>query len=134
MAALSGWLALALIPAAALVPLLARLRRGKRAAPTSPPIRGHVVVGLAVAAVSFAHILLAVVELGSPSAIGAGELALGAGAAAFVVLLAHTGLGLQLRDPKLRHRKEKRGQHWITATLITVAVAAHAYALATASP
>lgn len=134
MAAWSGWLAFALIPLAAVVPLIARLKRGKRATPTSAPIRGHVVVGLIVAGVSFLHILLAVVDLGSPSAVGAGDLALGAGALAFVVLLAHTGLGLQLRNPKLRHRKEKRGQHWITATLIAITVSAHAYALFTAAP
>lgn len=78
-----------------------------------------------IAAMAFSHTLTAVLSLGSPSAIGAGELALLSGAVAFVVLLAHTGLGLQLRKPKLRRRDEIRRQHWTTAIIITLAVLAH---------
>ena len=102
-----------------------RLRQGKRAAPTSVPTRWHVVVGMIVAGAAFLHTLTAVFALGSPSAIGAGDLALASGAAAFLVLLAHTGLGLQLRKPKLRRRADIRRQHWATATLIVVAISVH---------
>jgi hypothetical protein len=129
----SGWIAAALVPLAASIPLIVRLRRGKRAPPTSTPTRWHVIVGMVVAAVAFFHTLTAVLALGSPSAIGAGELALGSGALAFLVLLAHTGLGLQLRKPKLRRRAEIRRQHWITATLIVIAIAIHAWLLLTAA-
>lgn len=134
MAAYSGWLAAALVPLAALIPIIVRLRRGKRAAPSEPPVRLHVVIGLIVAGASFVHTLLAVLALGSPQAIAAGELALGMGALAFVILLSHTGLGLQLRQPKLRKRGDKRRQHLITATLITVAIGLHAGLLLTATP
>lgn len=125
MAFWTGWITAALIPLAASIPLWVRLRRGKRAAPTSPSTRLHVVVGMVIAAMAFSHTLTAVLALGSPSAIGAGELALLSGAIAFVVLLAHTGLGLQLRKPKLRRRDEIRRQHWTTAVIITVTVTAH---------
>jgi hypothetical protein len=92
-----------------------------------------VVIGMTVAAAAFFHTLAAVLALGSPSAIGAGDLALLSGAIAFVVLLAHTGLGLQLRKPKLRRRAEIRRQHWTTATLIVLAVGAHVALLLTAT-
>ncbi|MEM9874967.1 MAG: hypothetical protein AAF928_08735, partial [Myxococcota bacterium] len=71
---------------------------------------------------------------GSPQAIASGEVALAMGALAFLVLLSHTGLGLQLRRPKLRRRGDKRRQHLITATLITVAVGLHAGLLMSANP
>ncbi len=134
MAAYSGWLAAALVPLAALIPLLVRMRRGKRAAPGEPPVRLHVVIGLVVAGTSFVHTLLAVLALGSPQAIAAGEVALGMGALAFVVLLSHTGLGLQLRQKKLRRRSDKRRQHVITAILITIAIGLHAGLLLTSAP
>jgi len=124
----------ALVPLAALVPLLVRLRRGKRAAPSEPSIRLHVVVGLVVAGASFLRTLLAVLALGSPQAIAAGELALGMGALAFLIILSHTGLGLQLRQPKLRRRGDKRRQHVVTATLITLTIGLHAGLLMTANP
>lgn len=134
MAAYSGWLAAALVPLAALIPLIVRLQRGKRAAPGEAPMRIHVAIGLVVAGTSFVHTLLAVLALGSPQAIAAGELAMGMGALAFVILLSHTGLGLQLRQQKLRRRSNKRRQHVITATLITLAIGLHAGLLLTAGP
>ena len=51
----TGWLAAAAIVCAALVPLIQRIRVGKRGAPGSAPIRMHVTVGLATAALAFAH-------------------------------------------------------------------------------
>ncbi len=132
MATYTGWIAAALVPLAAVIPLWIRLRQGKRALPSSPSTQWHVIVGMMVAAVAFAHTLTAVLALGSASAVAAGDLALLAGAIAFVVLLAHTGLGLQLRKPKLRRRAEIRRQHWTTATLIVLAIAAHVVLLVSA--
>src|SRR5688572_9342046 len=117
-ARVSGWLVVALIVAAVAIPLAVRLRHGRRAAPDSQPTRVHVVLGLCAASMAFGHTLAAVLALGSPQAVGGGLLALGAGAAAFVILLAHTGLGLQLRDVKLKRRAEKRRAHVTTAVLI----------------
>ena len=56
-------------------------------------------------------------------------LALMPGAVAFLVLVAHGGLGLQLRKEKLRDRPQKRRAHLVTAICIVVAVAVHAAVL-----
>lgn len=125
MAFASGWLATVAILVAALVPIVQRLRAGKRAAPGSGPIRLHVTVGLATAALAFAHTLAVLPALGSPAAIGGGIVALLAAGAAFFLLIAHAGLGLQLRDPRLRDRARKRRMHTTTAVLIAAAVAVH---------
>lgn len=126
---LTGWLAVSLVAAAACVPALHRLRAGRRAAPDSRATAVHVAIGLATAAAAFAHGLFAVLSLGSPEAIGGGVLGLAAGGVAFLVLLAHTGLGLQLRDVKLRRRPEKRRAHTMTAIAIAVTATVHAAAL-----
>ncbi len=110
---------------AVLVPIVQRLRAGKRAAPGSPPIRLHVLVGLATAALAFAHTLMVIPALGSPAAIAGGVMALLPAGGAFFLLVAHAGLGLQLRDPKLRDRSKKRRMHTTTAVLIAVTVGAH---------
>src|SRR6476619_7059155 len=102
MAVASGWLAAIAIVLAALVPIAQRVRAGKRGAPGSPPIRIHVVVGLTTAALAFAHTMAVIPALGSPAAIGGGVLALLFGVVAFFLLVAHAGLGLQLRNPKLK--------------------------------
>ncbi len=57
MAVWTGWLAAALVPLAASIPLIVRLRRGKRDAPTSTSTRWHVVIGMVVAGVAFLHTL-----------------------------------------------------------------------------
>jgi cytochrome b561 len=129
MAIWSGWLATALIVIAGLVPLVVRLRHGKRAAPESQPMRTHVLVGLTTGTVAFVHTLVVVPALGAPGAVGGGMLALGAAGAAFFLLVAHTGLGFQLRRPKLRDRAKKRRAHLTTALLIVVAVSVHVIAL-----
>ena len=129
MAVWTGWLALLLILATGTVPLVMRLRLGKRAAPDQKPMRVHVVIGLTTGVVAFLHTLLVVPVLGAPGAIGGGMLALGAGGLAFFILVAHTGLGFQLRRPKLRDRVEKRRAHLTTAILIVAVVATHAVAL-----
>jgi cytochrome b561 len=126
-ASLTGWLAAAAILAAGLVPLLARLRaRGKRASPASVAIRWHAVLGLSTSALAFAHTLSIITALGSPAATAGGMLALLPGGVAFFVLIAHTGIGLQLRGEKLRERAAKRRTHVATALTITTLVLLHA--------
>lgn len=126
MASLTGWLAAAAILIAGLVPLLTRLRQGKRASPGSSPIRWHVVLGLSTSALAFGHTLSILTALGTPAATAGGMLALLPGGLAFFVLMAHTGIGLQLRDEKLRDRAKKRRTHFATALTITTLVAVHA--------
>ena len=92
-------------------------------------MRVHVAIGLSVAAVAFGHTLVSVSALGDARATGGGMLALGPGAFAFLVVLAHMGIGLQLRRPNLRDRAKKRRMHVTTAIVIVVAVGAHVAAL-----
>lgn len=125
----SGWVILIVVAIAALLPLVRRIRDGKRAALGSSTLSAHVVVGLTTSALAFVHTLLALPALGSPSAIGAGVGGLLAGALAFCVLVAHAGIGLQLRQPKLRKRESKRRTHVVTAIGITLAAAIHVLAL-----
>jgi len=129
MAYWSGWCAAVAIVFAALVPFIQRLRAGKRAPPGSSPIKIHVMLGLTTSALAFGHTLVVIPALGSPAAIGAGVFALLSGGAAFFFLVAHAGLGLQLRDPKLKDRAKKRRAHTTTAVLIALAVTVHAVML-----
>lgn len=129
LAFVSGWLAVAAIVFSVLVPIVQRVRFGKRAAPGSPSIRLHVLVGLSTAALAFAHTFVVIPQLGSPAATAGGMAALLPAGAAFFLLVAHAGLGLQLRDPKLRDRARKRRMHTVTAILIAVTVAMHAIVL-----
>jgi hypothetical protein len=129
----SGWLATLAIVVAALVPAIHRVREGRRAAPGAPSIRLHVTIGLATAALAFLHTLIVLPALGSPAAISGGLLALLPAGAAFFLLVAHAGLGLSLRDPKLKNRVHKRRQHTTTAVLIGLAVGAHVVLLLRAS-
>jgi hypothetical protein len=124
MASWFGWLAVAALLWAAALPLGFRVRNKRRAAPDSPTVRAHVIAGSATAAIAFLHTFMILPELGSSEAIGSdGALAAG-GLAAFVVL-AHVGIGLQLRDVRLRDRIRKRRMHVITALTILVSVSAH---------
>lgn len=121
----SGWLATAAIALAALVPIVQRLRAGKRAAPGSAPIRLHVTIGFATAALAFLHTMAVLPALGSPAAIAGGLFAMLPAGAAFFLLVAHAGLGLQLREPKLKDRARKRRLHTTTAVLIALTVGTH---------
>ncbi len=121
----SGWLATIAIVIAAAIPLGMRLRIGKRPAPTSGAIRTHVILGFVTSAFAFAHTLLVVPALGSPAATGGGMIAIAPAGLAFVLLVAHAGLGLQLRDEKLKQRAKTRRSHATTAIAIAVAVAIH---------
>lgn len=125
MALLSGWLAALAIVIAGAIPLATRWRQGKRGAPTSQPIRAHVVLGLVTSAFAFGHTILVIPALGSPAATGAGPLAIAPAGLAFFLLVAHAGLGLQLRDEKLKTRAKTRRSHAMTAAAIVVAVGIH---------
>ncbi len=124
-----GWVAVALIVSAGVVPLATRLRTGRRAVPGSSPIAWHVILGFSASAAALAHALVSFPSLGDPAAVGGGAAALIPAAAAFLLLVAHAGLGLQLREPRLRDRAKKRRAHAITAMAIVVTVGAHVVAL-----
>ena len=124
-----GWIATALIVAAAVIPLGYRVRLGRRAAPESGTIRVHVVIGLAVAVVALMHTLAVLGSLGSPDAVAAGMVAFVPGVVAFFVLFAHVGVGLRLREPRLKDRASKRRTHLATAIAIALATALHIVAL-----
>ena len=121
----SGWLATIAIVIAATIPLAARLRLGKRAAPSSSAIRTHVILGFVTSAFAFIHTLLVVPALGSPAATGGGMTAIAPAGLAFVLLVAHAGLGLQLRNEKLKTRAKTRRSHTTTAIAIAIAVTIH---------
>lgn len=125
MAATSGWLAAALIVLAATIPLLYRARLHRRASIESGAIRGHVMLGLATSLMAFLHTGLVLPELGSEAAVGGGAYGFLVGAVAFLVMVAHGGLGLGLRNPKLRDRAQRRRRHATTAVLLVTLVAAH---------
>ena len=129
MVTITGWLAIVAILVAASIPIVTRLRLGKRAAPSSGPTRTHVIVGLVTSACAFGHTLFVLPALGSPAATGAGMLAIAPAGLAFFLLVAHAGLGLKLRDEKLKTRPKTRRSHVTTAILIAVAVTIHVVAL-----
>ena len=91
-------------------------------------------LGLVTSALTFGHTLLVLPALGSPAATAGGMLAIAPAGVAFVVLVAHAGLGLQLRDEKLRARSKTRRSHATTAIFIAVLVAIHIVVLERARP
>lgn len=125
----TGWATVALIVMAALVPITTRFYAGKRGAPGSPPVRAHVLIGLTTAAFTFLHTIVILPALGSPGATGGGMLAIAPACAAFLLLVVHAGLGLQLRDPRLRTRTQKRRAHVALAITIATLVGVHAAVL-----
>lgn len=129
MASLTGWFAAICVLSAGLLPLGHRLARRKRAALVSTLVRAHVMLGVVVSALAFVHVIAAIPALGEASVVDAGMTALAPAVIAFFGLVAHTGVGLQLRRPELRERPAKRRVHQITATVIVLAVAAHVLAL-----
>ncbi|MGO8997101.1 MAG: hypothetical protein ACLQVI_27615 [Polyangiaceae bacterium] len=129
LASLSGWLGAALIVAAALVPLGHRAFVHRRALPTSRTIGGHVLLGFATTAVALLHTFAVIPALGSPAAIRGGMAALAPATAAFFLLFAHVGVGLRLRDPRLRGRVKIRRWHVALALTIAATVAAHVVVL-----
>jgi cytochrome b561 len=121
----SAWLAASLIVVAALVPLGHRVFRRRRAVLASQAITGHVVLGFSATAMAVVHTFAVVPALGSPAAIRGGMTALAPATLAFFLLFAHVGVGLRLRNPKLRERTKIRRWHVVLATMIVLAVAAH---------
>ena len=125
----SGWLATFAIVSAALIPVATRLRLGRRGAPSSTPLRAHVLLGLVTSALAFLHTMLVLPALGSPAATGGGMLAIAPAGLAFLLLVAHAGLGLQLRNEKLKTRAKTRRSHAMTALAIAICVTVHIVAL-----
>jgi hypothetical protein len=121
----SGYLALLVVAAAGLIPMGVRLKLGRRAAPDSGITRTHVALGSAAAGCTFLHTLLALPALGDPAATSAGSAALIPAAFAFLVVVSHAGVGLQLKDTRLKDRPKKRRIHLATALLIVLSVAVH---------
>jgi hypothetical protein len=126
-----GWLAVLSIAFSASIPIGIRLRTHRRATPDSPPIRLHVLLGTATTLLAFVHTLAALSNLGSSAAIGGGNIALMTGGVAFMIVIAHAGIGLQLRDVKLKDRVRQRRRHVATAIAIAVVVIAHVVLLRT---
>ena len=122
-----------LIALSASVPLGFRWRARRRATPDSTPISLHVRLGFATVCVAFAHTILVLPGLGSPAAFGGGFAVFLPGLGAFFLLIAHGGLGLQLRDVRLRDRARKRRAHVLTAIALAVAVGAHVIPLVRAA-
>jgi hypothetical protein len=125
-ARLSGWFAAGLLAVAFSIPAGHWLLRRKRAPFDSRPVTTHIAIGMGAAGAGFLHPLVALLALGSPGAVGGGDLGLAFGGFAFMMLLAHTGLGLALRDPKLKKRANARRAHLTTASIILASVGAHA--------
>lgn len=125
----SGWLGAAFILAAAFVPLGHRLFLRRRAVPGSRAVGGHVLLGFGASAVALLHTFAVLPALGSPAAIRGGMIALAPGTAAFFLLFAHVGVGLRLRNPRLRERVKVRRWHVLLALGIGVTVTAHVVAL-----
>jgi hypothetical protein len=126
-----GWMAVLSIVISASIPIGIRMRIHRRAAPDSGPIRLHVVLGTATTLFAFTHTLAALSNLGSSAAIGGGNIALMTGGLAFMMLIAHGGIGLQLRDVRLKDRVRQRRRHVVTALTITAIVIAHVVLLRT---
>jgi hypothetical protein len=131
LATTSGWLAVALLLAAATIPLSYRVLSRRRAAPASRPIGAHAVLGLGTTAAALGHAMAILTSLGSPGAITGGMLALAPGAVGFFLLFAHVGVGLKLRSPRLKDRVGKRRLHAVLATCIAIAVIVHVVGLRT---
>jgi hypothetical protein len=124
-----GWIGALSIALSAAIPLGFRWRAKKRAAPDSKPIQFHVVLGTITTVLAFVHALAALSDLGSSAALGGGFMGLMTGGIAFMLIIAHAGIGLQLRDIRLRDRVRQRRRHLATALAITAAVTAHVWLL-----
>ena len=127
----TGWTSIALIVCAAGVPLVTRIILGKRPPPESKPTRTHVLLGMAVSIICFLHTGVVLPMVGAPGAAAGGMLAMIPACIGFGLLVAHAGLGLQLRRPKLGGRARKRRMHTVTAILIFISASIHIAAIVT---
>jgi hypothetical protein len=125
MATASGWMCVAFIVLAALVPLGHRAFTRRRPAVRSRWIGWHVVIGAAAALFAFLHTVTVLPVLGSPTAIAGGMAAIAPAGLAFFVVVAHVGIGLRLRKPELKERVVLRRRHAMTAATVALAVAVH---------
>lgn len=128
-ATITGFIAAATIVVTTSLPLGHLVRTRRRAAPRSTAIGVHAALGAASMGTAFLHTLMVMPSLGSSAALEGGMVALVPAAVAFFVLVAHAGIGLQLRREKLRDRAKKRRTHVATATIIALMVLAHTIAL-----
>ncbi len=129
MATSTGWIASALLVLAAAAPIGHRWIHGRRATPGSRTQAWHVVLGLTAALAALAHATSILPALGDASVVRGGTVALLPGVLAVFLLVAHVGLGLRLRQPRLRDRARLRRAHLIVAATIACAVSAHVVAL-----
>lgn len=129
MASWTGWLAISAIVLAAAVPALHRVFVGKRASPLSRTVRLHAAAGVLAAVLAYGHVFVAVPALGESAMVRAGSAALLPALLAAFLLVAHVGVGIRLRSPKLRERVRLRRFHLIAAITIFASSLAHAIAL-----
>jgi quinol-cytochrome oxidoreductase complex cytochrome b subunit len=125
LSAISGWLAVGSFVAGACVPLVHRLKVGRRASPDSRTTGAHVVLGITTAVIALGHTICILPEMGSPEAVAGGTLAIAPGVLAFFLLFAHVGVGSRLRDRALRTRPKTRRTHLILASAIAVCLIVH---------
>ncbi len=125
----TGWLAFAAIAVAGAIPTLYRLFLRRRASPLSRALGWHASVGALAGVVVLLHVGAAMPDLGDPSVVRAGNLALLPAVLAAFLVVAHVGVGLRLRSPKCPARVRLRRTHAVLATTIVVAASAHVVAL-----
>lgn len=124
-----GWLACVAIVVAASIPTLHRVVLARRASPLSGTIRFHAVVGVIAALLAFVHVGSSLADLGDPSVVRAGNIAIFPALLATFLLVAHVGVGLRLLSPRLQARVRFRRTHALVASIILVAALAHVAAL-----
>lgn len=124
-----GWLACVAIVVAAAIPTVHRVVLARRASPPSRTIRSHAVIGVLAALFAFVHVGASVGDLGDPSVVRAGNIAIFPALLATFLLVAHVGVGLRLLSPRLQARVKFRRTHALVATIILLAAFAHVAAL-----
>lgn len=125
----TGWVAFAVIVVAAAIPTLHHLFLARRASPLSRTLQWHAGVGALAGVFVFVHAGTAMGALGDPSVVRAGNLAIFPALLAAFLVVAHVGVGLRLRSPRLRARVRLRRTHAAFATTILAAALAHVVAL-----
>jgi hypothetical protein len=125
----TGWIASALLLLAAATPIGHRWIVGRRAAPGSRTLGWHTGLGLIAALAALGHATSILPALGDPSVVRGGTAALLPGVLAVFLLVAHVGVGLRLRHPRLRDRARLRKTHVLVAATIACAVSAHVVVL-----
>lgn len=125
----TGWVAFAAIAVAAAIPTLHRVFLRRRASPLSPALGWHAGIGALAGVFVLVHAGAAMPDLGDPSVVRAGNVALVPALVAAFLVVAHIGVGLRLRSPRCPARVRVRRTHAVLATTIVVAASAHVVAL-----